>query len=390
MRIRLKNFYAVITVLLFLSGQSLCALPPEELSTFESIATQAITNEEVTAPYNITGESIVNIIRGMIDFDIDGASIVFNRKSGQIFVRHTPTEQAKVEDIITSMRSVAFQQVEIEARFVTVSSTDFRALGIDTLGLDFDTQWNGTQLGTQVPNTVGSFSNYTSFESFVNTLDDTVNGGQFSGVFHNGKFDIAAVVDALETVTEVNTLANPRITVFNNQRAHLKIEKRQNYISEIESELETTGSDSDAKPIFTLQAQVNQAESGTILDVTPTVNNDGTISLELHPHFLTANLSSTRIIKNINDGEELNNSITLPVFTLQSVNTSLTVPNGGVAVLGGLITEEEEKQYRKTPFFGDIPYIGRLLFTSEKLSEEKSYLLIFVKAKVKSKESGLS
>ncbi len=73
----------------------------------------------------------------------------------------------------------------------------------------------------------------------------------------------------------------------------------------------------------------------------------------------------------------------LPVFVSQSIDTYLTIPNGGVAVLGGLITESEAKTFQKVPFFGDIPWIGKLLFTQKQDDDTKSYLLIFIKAKTK-------
>jgi type II secretory pathway component GspD/PulD (secretin) len=389
----MRNFFYKIQslslALVFIFSHYLYALPPEDLSNFESLTTQAVSNQELSAQYNITGESVVNIIRGMVDFDLPGTSIVYNRRTGQIFVRHTPSSQLKIEKIITSMRTVAFQQVEIEARFVTVGATDFKGVGVDLFGGDFTTTWKGTQIGTEIPKSNDVVNNFSSFDSFVNSLNDASYGSQFSAVAFGDLFDVAAFIDALESRTEVNTLANPRITVFNNQRAHLKIEKRENYISKIESDLQMTGSGADSTPIFNLSAKVAQAESGTILDVTPAVNNNGTITLELHPHFLTADLTSVRSIKNLNDGQSLENPITLPVFTSQSINTSLTIPNGGVAILGGLITEKESKAYKKVPFFGDMPLVGKTLFTQEQKTDEKQYLLIFVKAFVKDGKSEL-
>jgi MSHA biogenesis protein MshL len=371
---------SLLTVLIFFSAQCLMALPPDELSSFETVATQSVSNNDMSAPYNVTGQSIVNIIRGMVNFDVRGASIVYNRRSGQIFVRHTPTEQLKIEDIIQNMRSVVFKQVEIEARFVTVGVTDFKGIGTDFFGGDYTTSYNGTRIGTQIPRSDSTANNFVNFDDFVNALNDTTYGGQFSAMAFGNNFDVGAFIDALESKTEVNTLSSPKLTVYNNQRAHIKIKKLQNYISEIASELRSTGEDS--APFLSLEVNVEQSQAGTILDVTPTINADGTITLDLHPTYLTVNLSNVRNVVNQTGNSTFSNPMTLPVYTKQSIDTSVTIMNGGVVVLGGLITEEEHKNFNKVPFFGDIPLLGKYLFTNEQVTDEKTYLLIFVKGKV--------
>lgn len=356
------------------------ALPPEDLSSFETIATQAVSHADISTPYNVTGQSIVNIIRGMVNFDVRGTSIVYNRRSGQIFVRHTPTEQLKIEDIIQNMRSVIFKQVEIEARFVTVGVTDFKGIGVDLLGGDYTTTYNGTQIGTQIPRSNSSANNFANFDDFVNALDDTTYGGQFSAVAFGNSFDISGFIDALESKTDVNTLSSPKLTVYNNQRAHLKIKKLSNYISEVKAELRA--SEGASNEFLSLNVNVEQGQAGTILDVTPTINADGTITLDLHPTYLTVNLSNVRNILNQSGSNTFSNPMTLPVYTKQSIDTSVTIMNGGVVVLGGLITEEENKDFKKVPVLGDIPLIGKYLFTNEQVTDEKTYLLIFVKGKV--------
>ncbi len=375
----------LILILLPLQTGIAYSIPPDEITSFEAVATQSISVDDVTAPYTITGESLVNIIHGMVDFDyVKGADIVFNRRTGQIFVKQTPSNHAIIEQIINQMRSASFQQVEIEARLVTVEATDFKGLGIDLGGFDYTAEHKGRQFGTEVPHDSSTVNTFSSFDSFVNSLNDTTYGGQFSFLALGSDFDLGSFIDALESRTEVNVLSSPKITVFNNQRAHLKIEKRQNFISEIDANFDSVEDATFASVFFQLETKVRQAQSGTILDVTPLVNSDGTIGLELHPMYVTADLTSNvESITNITGGDTFTNPIVLPIFVSQAIDTYLTIPNGGVAVLGGLITEEEAKEFNKVPFFGDIPWIGKLLFTQEKTEDKRAYLLIFIKAKVK-------
>jgi len=199
---------------------------PEEIVSLETVASQSVTNDEIASPYNVTGESIVNIVRGMVDFDIEGASIVYNRRTGQIFVRHTPSTHTAIEDMITKMRTVTFQQVEIEARLVLVETTDIYGLGIDLANINYLFNSSSRQFGSKIPLDGDDPGSFVDFGSFVNALDDDTSvGGQFSFFTLGENFDIDAIIDALEAKGEVNTLASPRLTVFNNQRAHLKLER---------------------------------------------------------------------------------------------------------------------------------------------------------------------
>lgn len=383
---RRKEFFTYLFLYLFLlcTVGPLDALPPEDIASFETITSQTVTGEDLASPYTITGENLVNIIRGMINFDVPGASIIFNRRTGQIFIKHTPTNHLMVENIIENLRSARLKQVEIEARLVTVEATDFKGLGIDFGGADFTTTYNAHSLGTEVPRDTNTNNTFVDFGSFVNALDDSTYGGQYSFYTLGDTFEIQAFIDALESRTEVNTLAAPKLTVFNNQRAHLKIEKRQNFVSEIDANFDTINTAGSTLAWFQLEAVVKQAQSGTILDVTPTINSDGTIGLELHPNYVTADISSnTQNFTNINNSTEFTNPVVLPIFVSQSIDTYLTIPNGGVAVLGGLVSEQETKVNRKVPLLGDLPWVGETLFSNNQETETKQYLLIFIKAKVK-------
>jgi general secretion pathway protein D len=169
-------------------------------------------------------------------------------------------------------------------------------------------------------------------------------------------------------------LAAPSITVFNNQRANITIEKNQFYISRIDSSFSNEGSDD---LIVAQDPDVDIARSGTILDVTPTIHDDGTITLELHPHYVRVDLSNTQDIENASG--ITSNSVTLPVYVSQEINTTVTIDNGGVIVLGGLIAEKENNLYDKVPILGDIPLIGKALFQNNQAKNVKTHLLMFVK-----------
>jgi general secretion pathway protein D len=75
------------------------------------------------------------------------------------------------------------------------------------------------------------------------------------------------------------------------------------------------------------------------------------------------------------------NVINQPIFSTRKVTTSVSVWDGQTVVLGGLMREDVQKTEDKTPFFGDIPLVGRL-FRSNMEQHIKRNLIIFVTARL--------
>ncbi len=392
-------FVLIILFIGFVSAPFLSyASAPEELATPESMGMQVVTDGEVQSAPFVTGEALVSLVKKIIPFDITGSSVIYNRSSGQLFVRNTPAHLETVDRIINELRTAGKKQVDIEARIVTVSSTDFLGLGQNFLGFDITRRNDDISLGTTNESLTtttttaltGLQTNYNTGVSFPSVEDaDGIQGGQFSFFGTSNRINIESAVDALESVGEVNTLSAPRLTVFNNQRANIKIEDARNYLSTVNYGLTGQTGAAISVAIVSAEAVIDVARSGTILDVTPTINANGTITLDLHPTFVRVDLTNTQTFTNRFSGADFNNSVTLPVYEKQAMDTTLTVPNGGVAVLGGLITETENAKLRKMPFLGDIPLIGKWFFQNDQNEHVRSYLIMFVRATVRDAEKNL-
>jgi MSHA biogenesis protein MshL len=346
----------------------------EDLSTPETIGTQLINKDTATLPYAITGEALVSVIMNMVDFDINGAMITFNRPTGQLVVKNTPDNLSKVEEILSEMRRSLARQIAIEARIITVSSDDIDAFGLQS--------FLGSQSFSMSSDDKGSvdIDNSVTYPDVMDRDNTNYYGQEFVLGVLDKDFSIALAIDALKSNYEVNTLSSPRLTVFNNQRAHVKAATITSYVSEVDAEIEA----SSDNLYYTVDTKVRQAPSGTILDVTPTINNDGTITLALHPTFVTADLDSTVDIESVSSsasgGSSLaSNTLTLPVFTTQSVDTTVVLPDGGVAIVGGLIDEVELLKNHYSPIWGKVPLIGNL-FKNKNNRTLKSHLVVFVKA----------
>ncbi len=380
----MNNLFRTIGVFLLI-GIQVSVLPAyaveveggtKKIDSSQPILAQYIKGEELISPYSLSGEALVKLIRKMCNFNgIPGSNIMFNRRTGQLFVKQTPSEHANIERILNELRRVNYRQIEIEARIIKVSSTDIDDIGLDFLGLDLKRISDNHGIATD--SVFGGDDTYTTNIDFPQIVDSGSNqiGNQISFAVLGKNIDMDAYIDALKSHAVVNTLSAPKIIVANNQRANIKIEKAQHYIRMID--VSVNGS------AVALDPEVSIARSGTILDVIPTINADNTISLELHPVFATVDISDVETIKvNSSLADSKSPQVTLPVYSIQHADTTLTVENGGVAVIGGVIEEKETKVDYKVPLLGDIPVVGKYVFSNSQVQEEKSHLVIFVKAKV--------
>ena len=75
------------------------------------------------------------------------------------------------------------------------------------------------------------------------------------------------------------------------------------------------------------------------------------------------------------------NRIEMPVFSIRSVKTGLTIYDGYTVAVGGLMREDVQSVEDKVPILGDLPFIGRL-FQTKAQNHIKSNLIIFVTAEI--------
>ena len=102
------------------------------------------------------------------------------------------------------------------------------------------------------------------------------------------------------------------------------------------------------------------------LDVTPSITPDGKVQMQLN------------ITSDSRGGVAPNGEV---ILNKNEINTNVLVDNGETVVLGGIFEQETSNTQTKVPFFGDIPYLGRL-FRKDAKMENKRELLIFVTPRI--------
>jgi type II secretion system protein D len=165
--------------------------------------------------------------------------------------------------------------------------------------------------------------------------------GSFGGfTFSITGEDFNFLLRALQSDGSLEVLSRPQITVENNEEANITIGDEVPFLRG--SQVTDNGQ---------VNSQVEYEDVGIIVDVTPHINPDGYVNLEIRPE-----------ISSLNEGSsvQISENLTAPTFSNRSVETVVTVKDGETVVIGGLIQTQEDLRENKVPIFGDIPYIGNL------------------------------
>jgi type II secretion system protein D len=165
--------------------------------------------------------------------------------------------------------------------------------------------------------------------------------------------DFRLIIRAMEAQGRLQVLSNPTIMAVNNVPARIQV-------GETIRLPESTSFDQGAQ-----QSSVVPEDIGVILEVTPSINPDGYVRMEINPEISELSARTTRISENFES----------PIVTRRRASTTVTVKDGQTVIIGGLISDRYERRDQKVPILGDFPIVGAL-FRSQQLSTAKTELLI--------------
>ncbi|MDP3723808.1 MAG: hypothetical protein Q8R91_09995 [Candidatus Omnitrophota bacterium] len=359
-------------VFLLKQGPGLFAAFQPIAETRESVALQATGLKDVKTIKDILSEIIP---------EAGNSSMLLDERSGSLIVTHAPYYLQQIESLLVELDIIPVQ-ILIESRFIEVTVTDTREVGIDeslsgNVALTKRGQGDGSKgAGLQLSSTGGSlkrgtkvdFSDFTNQTSGLNlTFQGVLTGTQYAAVLH-----------ALLEDKRTKTLSAPRVTTLNNQTATIKIVTEFVYASRYEASVVRKDLNSDGDFIDSGETKfVNVPQDfvtkdlGILLHVTPSVGHDlRTITLALKPEVSEKKTDDT-----------FGGEVSLPRFTTRNLETSVVIENGETIMLGGLMKDTTTKTLTKVPFFGSLPIVGAL-FRKEDDSVERSNLLIFVSAQL--------
>ena len=281
-----------------------------------------------------------------------GRSVIVSPQAGLVTVRALPAEIAAVKKFIADTETHLHRQVIIEAKIMEVTLNDDYQQGV---------RWN------EVLSSLGD-TNFT-FNSSGNILGNPIAssiGGAASLSFSGP--DFSGVIDLLQTQGNVQVLSSPRITVTNNQKAVIKVGEDEYFVTDVSSTI-TTGTATTTTP----EVELTPFFSGIALDVTPQIDQNGSVILHVHPS-VTLTGEQNKTIKL--GGDEL--ILPLAQSRVRESDTIIHAQSGEIVVIGGLIETYSVDEESKTPMLGDIPLLGGL-FKSITETTQKRELVILLK-----------
>ncbi len=339
-----------------------------------------------------------------------GGKIDVNSRSNALVITERPSRMNRIRPILEALDK-ATSQVMIESKFVEVTNSDIKNIGINWSSLSGyqlsgsvdrnftneqvrNTTTNRTETNIDVPfmqngyeraddvagrnngtggtnpsSTTGIGPPYdvdaaTGARSYADLGPGTEMEKLFSGglnrmttaVFNAPQFNV--VLSALKTQNDTKLVSNPTVVTLNNTEATINIGKEYpipNYTYNQErGTYEVSGF--EYRPI------------GIILKVTPQVNSRGFIKLNIEPEVSSSNESTTF------------GSATIPIVTTRKTVTQVSLRDGYTMGIGGLIENTITDDDSKVPVLGSIPLLGRLFRSSSKRDERRN-LIIFITAK---------
>jgi type IV pilus assembly protein PilQ len=255
-----------------------------------------------------------------------------------IVVFDFPENIEKVEKVISAL-DVKPKQVLVEATILSARLDENMSLGID---------WNllGGVFVTDFPANLG-VTRGTPMETYGFASDPATAQGLTVGFSAS---TLQGIITALETITDVTVLANPKILAVNKQQGSLLIGKKIGYNSQ------TTQTDGG-----TTTSKVEFFESGTRLVFRPYIGNDGYIRMEIYPKDSSA---------------ELDTITQAPDETTTELQTNILVKDGETIVIGGLFRDVVNTTREQVPFLGSIPFIGALFSGQSDITSREEVIVM--------------
>jgi general secretion pathway protein D len=171
--------------------------------------------------------------------------------------------------------------------------------------------------------------------------------------------DPRLVINALRQITDVNVLSSPALVVLDNQQAMLQVGD--------EVPIATRSAVDVITPNAPIVNNIEMRNTGVILKVTPRVNANGVVTLDVIQEI-------SNVVKN--DTQTLT-----PTISQRKVQSSIAVASGQTVLLGGLISNRSEKNKSGLPILSELKGIGDL-FAQNAGTSERTELIIFIRPQI--------
>ncbi|MBX3461753.1 MAG: hypothetical protein KF830_01165 [Planctomycetes bacterium] len=370
--------------------------------------------EDEAQPSVVDEGRLLDLIKSTVATDKwDGSPFTITAQNGIFYVRADRDTHEQVDELIRNLRRHVGIQVDVEARFLKVEDSFLEDVGIDLRGLGnqasqgvpgrglekkgnrqnagFDDFGPRTQQNPASPGLVGTGTEPGVFfddggdgdlMARVENLYDTTLGGRNGGLTNAGGLslqyaflddtEVEVVLRAVSKQERTEQIDAPRLLIYNNTRASMHFLRNISYIRDFEVEIAQAAA--VANPV------IGTVQDGVALDVRPVVDSDlKFVTMEVRPTVMTLQLPIPTFTTTLGVGQPI--SIQLPEVTMQRVRTTVTMPDGGTMMLGGMRLVERQNLRSTVPLLGSLPGLS-WLFSRNGTSVQNRKILILLRAKI--------
>jgi type II secretory pathway component GspD/PulD (secretin) len=410
-----------------LTGQPVSTSPGSQSGTGGWASTQGVTgtaSSSTHGPSQTQEDLLIKLITNTIApqswDDMGGPGhIEYFPLAMALVVNQTPDIQEQIAELLAALRRLQEQEVTIEVRFITIAEGFFERIGVD-FNVNFLTK-NGsnpqeqlTQQQFQPFPLVNAFTpqNFLSgltpagtFTSDLNIPLDAssfgmaippfgafpnipgANGGLSLGLAFLSDIQVFLFMEAAQGDQRTNVMQAPKITMFNGQTSTINVLDTQFFVTNVNiiqangqlAFIPTNQPFPTGGVSMTIQAVISADRRYVRMSLTPTLVNLASAIVPLFPIV-------TPIIPTFEGGFQgqpvlFTQFLQQPVVTAINLNTTVSVPDGGTVLLGGLKRLSEGRNEFGPPVLSKIPYINRL-FKNTGYGREAESLMIMITPRI--------
>ena len=280
---------------------------------------------------------------GSVTLDVEGdrVGVAAVEENNTLLVRASGTAWKSIKDVIEKL-DVMPLQVHIEAQIAEVQLTGDLKYGVNWY---FENAVNAAAPGgAGLPSALG--------RDIWGDISGSITGSAGLGWTFLGR-NAAAVVSALDQVTDLRLLQTPSVFVRNNVEATFTVGSK----IPIQSVTFNPGTGTDGT-----YSQVQYLDTGVILKVRPRITRDGMVFLEI-----VQEVSSPGSVADANGNVRIDN---------RRLKTEAAVRNGDTVLLAGLISDSVDQGSSGIPYLSKIPVLGSLFGTKTQVSGRTETIIL--------------
>lgn len=275
-------------------------------------------------------------IAGMVQLspNSNASRVVSNDENNSLLIFSTEQEYRLIREALAKL-DILPRQVMIEAILAEVTLNDNLRYGVQWFFNSADNSF--TLSGSDTGSVVSQFPGF----SYVYT----------------GWKDARVVINALQSTTDVKVLSAPKLSVLNNQKATLQVGDQVPVRTQVSQGTVVAGA-----PVV---SSIQMVDTGVILEVTPRVNDNGNVILEVTQE--VSEVSATT-----------SSGIDSPTIQRRRLRSVVATRDGATVAMGGLMRENVSVGNGGIPLLKDIPFLGALFRSNTRDSRRTELIVLLV------------